>query len=277
MSATVTDTTGQAPPNWRIAPSLPVAIGVFIAYVVVFIGLTSTSGLKYQEYFATGPNVMRAAVIPLACASVLLVLFLLWARWDFVFKDPDRLPMSPVLWVPIVLYAVAIVAQFAVVDWGNAMDRLLPIIAAGVLVGFAEETLFRGIILRSLRTNGRPEAWVMLFASLWFGFFHLTNLANGSPPAGVLVQCVLASAGGVMYYVFRRARGLLVLAMVAHGAWDMSLFLPAPTGALANVGNATLVVTFIAAVIAAIFIVVRDRTLVVSRSGVQVSPQAAPR
>ena len=34
--------------------------------------------------------------------------------------------------------------------------HLLAIIAAAVLVGFAEETLFRCILLRALRDGGRP-------------------------------------------------------------------------------------------------------------------------
>ena len=94
-------------------------------------------------------------------------------------------------------------------------------------MGFAEETLFRGIILRSLRTKMRAEFWVMLWSSLWFGFFHATNLANGSPLGQVVGQCLLASTAGVLLYFSPRWRGLLVLGMVAHGLWDMSVFLPA--------------------------------------------------
>lgn len=169
----------------------------------------------------------------------------------------------------LVLYVLGIIAQFAVADWSKASDRLLPILAAGILVGFAEETLFRGIILRSLRTNARPEAWVMLISSLWFGFFHLTNLFNGVNPISALIQCLLASASGVVYYLFRRFRGLLLLAMFAHGLWDTSLFLPAPGGGLANVDRVVLIVVVISALVAAIVVLRRDRSLAVTRSGVQ--------
>ena len=156
MSAAAADTTASAPTR-RIAPSVPVAIGVFIAYGVVFIGLSATSGIVFDEWFTSSSNIVRAAVIPLVGGSLVLIAFLLWARWDFVFKDPARLPMSRGLRVVLVLYVLAIIAQFAVADWSKASGRLLPILAAGILVGFAEETLFRGIILRSLRTNARPK------------------------------------------------------------------------------------------------------------------------
>ena len=147
----------ESSPTWRIAPSVPVAIGVFVAYVVVVIGLMATAGINYADIFDTGANAFRAAVIPLIGGSLVLIAFLLWARWDGVFKDPERLPMSGLLWVPVVIFAVGIVAHLAIADWGaTTTDLLLAIVAAGVVVGFAEETLFRGIILRNLRTNLPP-------------------------------------------------------------------------------------------------------------------------
>ncbi len=271
MSTSAADpTTTASGLNWRIAPSVPVAVGVFIAYVVVVIGLMATAGIGYADIFATGANAFRAAVIPLIGGSLVLIAFLLWARWDGVFKDPARLPVSRLLWVPVAIFAVGIAVHFAVADWAKVpTDLLLAIVAAGVLVGFAEETLFRGIILRGLRTNLRPEAWVMLISSLWFGFFHLTNLLVGSPAGGVLLQCVQASLAGVVLYVFRRVRGLLVVGMIAHGLWDMSVFLPPPSGTIALVNLGIQVLVSVTAVIAAIVIVRRERTIAVSPTGIQ--------
>lgn len=256
--------------TWRVAPSVPIAIGVFIAYVVVFIGLSATSGIAYDQWFASGGNAFRAAVLPLLGGSAVLIAFLLWARWDWVFKDPARLRMYGFLWVPMILFAIGIIVHFTGVNWERVpTDLLLAILAAGVLVGFAEETLFRGIVLRSLRTNGRAEAWVMLISSLWFGFFHLTNIANGSSAATTIVQCVIASASGVVLYLFRRWRGLLVFGMVAHGVWDISSFFPVREGGTANTNLAVQGVIVICAVIAAIIVIVRDRTTVVTETGLQ--------
>ena len=35
--------------TWRVAPSVPVAIGVFVAYVVVFIGLACDRGDRLRR------------------------------------------------------------------------------------------------------------------------------------------------------------------------------------------------------------------------------------
>lgn len=255
--------------NARIAPSVPVALGVFIAYVLVFIGLSSSSGIAYGDWFASGENAFRTAVVPLIGGSLVLIIFLLWARWDFVFKDSARLPMYGILTVGVVLFAVGIVVHLTGVNWGGPSGGLIAaIIATGVLVGFAEETLFRGIILRSLRTKMRAEFWIMLWSSLWFGFFHATNLANGSPLGPVLGQCVLASAAGVLLYSARRWRGLLLAGMIAHGLWDMSVFLPATdTGVIANLFVQVLVV--IVAVIAVIVMLRKDRSFAVTEDGLQ--------
>lgn len=255
---------------WRVAPSLPVAIGVFIAYVVVFIGLSSTSGIAYSDWFASGGNAFRTAVIPLVGGSLVLVAFLVWARWDWVFKDPARLRMNGVLWATVVVFLVGIVAHFAVADYERASGGLLlAIITAGVLVGFAEETLFRGIILRALRTDLRPEAWVMLISSVWFGFFHMTNIVNGSPAQAVLSQCVQASVLGVGLYLFRRVRGLLVPGMIAHGLWDMGAFLPAPSGTLALVDFGSLSLALLSAAVAAIVILRNDRGIAMTPAGIR--------
>lgn len=264
----MTGTTDPAS-TWRITPSVPVALGVFVVYVIVFIGLSGSSGIAYDNWFDTAPNIWRTAVLPLAAASLVLIVFLLFARWDFVFRDPERLPMGGLLTALLVVYGLMIVAQFAVADWGSVGDKLVPILVAGALVGFAEETLFRGVILRSLRTRLRPEAWVLLFSSIWFGAFHLTNIATGLNLISGVFQMFLATAGGVFFYLFRRYRGLLVMAMLAHGLWDASAFLPKPTGGLANVPRAFMVIEVVGAIIALIIVIRRERSITVTPRGVQ--------
>lgn len=244
----------------RGQPSVSVAFGVFVVYVIVFIGLTSTSGAAYDEWWSSGANAWRSGVLSLAAASVVLIAFLAWARWDHVFRDPERLWMSRALLVPVVLFVVGIVAHLATVDWGAVgLGLLVPTLLAGIGVGFVEETMFRGIILRALRAAGRREAAVMLLSSAWFGLFHLTNILNDQSVSRTVVQVVVVSAIGVVLYLFRRRSGSLVPAMVAHGLWDISLFLPT-TAAGETVTLVFQIAVFVAAVVAAVGIVRGDET-----------------
>ena len=50
-----------------------------------------------------------------------------------------------------------------------------------MLVGFCEEVLFRGILLRSLSNGTRAEAWCVLWSSVIFGLFHLSNVIYVCP------------------------------------------------------------------------------------------------
>lgn len=81
-------------------------------------------------------------------------------------------------------------------------------------MGFCAETLFRGILLRGMRADGRTEAIVAIGTSLVFGLFHLTNIITGSPVPAVLNQVLLATMTGAILYVIIPLLGLVVLVTV---------------------------------------------------------------
>jgi hypothetical protein len=198
---------------------------MIVAYIVLVFGLQLSSGIPYVDWVSTPANGLRTAVIPLALGSLLLIAFLAVARWDMIWRDPGRLPMTTVMKVAIYFFIASILVRLVGVDWGTVKAGLLLVtIGSGVLVGFAEETLFRGIFLRSMRTNGRTEAVAALWTAIAFGLFHLPNLIVGSGLTQLL-QVVLAALSGATLYAFRRYRGLILTAMIAHGIWDMSAFL----------------------------------------------------
>ena len=181
---------------------------------------------------------MRTAVVPLAVGNVLLLAFVWWARWDIFWRDPERLPMPRLGIVIVGLFVATVVVRLAGLTWADVPgDLLLAILATGVLVGLAEELLFRGIVLRCLRTGDRPESSAALWTALGFGLFHLPNIFMGTGAAG-LSQIVLAALTGYALYLFRRWQGLLVVAMVAHGTWDISAFLVGDYGKDAAAGAA---------------------------------------
>ena len=113
------------------------------------------------------------------------------------------------------LFAATVVVRLVGLDWADV---------PGVLVGLAEELVFRGIVLRCLRTGNRPESSAALWTALGFGLFHLPNIFMGTGLSG-LSQIVLAAISGYALYLFRRWQGALWMAMVAHGTWDISAFL----------------------------------------------------
>jgi membrane protease YdiL (CAAX protease family) len=236
-------------------------------YGTVFTSLSATSGIAYNEWFATGANAWRSAVLPLAAGAAVLIAFLLRSRWDGIFRDPERLPMRRFYWVVVGLFTLGILLHLLFVQWQQlTVSLLVAILVAGVLVGFCEEVLFRGILLRALRTHGHAEFWVVLVTSVLFGAFHLANVLNGSSWNAALSQMGIAAASGVALYLFRRGSGLLLPAMIAHGLWDISVFLPSngdSAGQLISLGvSATL--TFFGVVVVLVSLA-HDRHMVITQ------------
>ena len=179
--------------------------------------------------------------------------------------------MTAVLWAATAIFAGCFLIRLLFVGWNRLTPGLLvACAAAGVLVGFCEEVLFRGIVLRALRNGTRPEAWAVLASAVCFGLFHLTNIINGSPLEAVLPQVAIAAVSGAVLYLFRRGTGMLLAGMVAHGLWDFSLFVPGAgttTAAVISVSFTVLVV--IVGVVVLIAIIVRDRGTVTTPAGVR--------
>ena len=213
-------------PGRLIRPSVIVGIGAVLLYILVGFGLQIGSGIPYVDWFKSSQNAWRTAVIPLAAVSVLLLFFTLSTRWRYLWNDPFRLKTTTVMKVAMVYWWAVIALRLIGVKWGEVpLDLLLAILASGILVGFAEETLFRGIFLRCMREGGRNEAAAAVLTAVVFGLFHLPNVLFGVPLAGGLLQTVLAALSGLVLYAFRRQFGVIWPAMIAHGAWDISVFL----------------------------------------------------
>jgi membrane protease YdiL (CAAX protease family) len=212
--------------RYRVEPSWKVALAVVIAYMAVIMGIAQSLGSDYTTIVDSAHNAYIGAVIPLAAGGALLTIFLIWARWDWVWGDPGKLPMTKLLWAPPVIVVLGIVVRTTGVEWDRLPnDLIFAIVLAGILVGYAEELLFRGIVLRSLRTDGRSEAHAAIFTTIGFGLMHLLNIVGGAPVIGTFGQVALAAISGFAFYLIRRGTSLIIYAMIGHGLWDMSTFL----------------------------------------------------
>ena len=257
--------------RYRIKPAPLVGVIMVALYVVVVFGLQLASGIPYAEWTSTPTHTVHAAVIPLAAGCVLLIAFLAIARWDMIWRDPGRLPITGVMKVAMIFFIAAVVVRFVGVRWSTvSVLLLLVVILSGVLVGFAEETLFRGVFLRSMRTGGRNEAKAALWTAIAFGLFHLPNMLVG---VGLLQvpQVVLAGLTGSILYVFRRYRGMIVVAMVAHGIWDISTFLSGSNGT-PWVGFASIALLLVGVVLGILVLVSiwrTDKSTVVTRDSIE--------
>lgn len=215
----------------RLQPTVTVGIVVGVVYTIILSTVQQLAGVPYDEFFDSASNTWRAPVLSLAIGSVLLLGFLAWARWDLVWRDPARLPVSRLAWFLLGLFTVCIVVRGAGISWADIDPELLAaVLCLGVLVGLSEELLFRGIFLRCMRNGRMSEGAAALWTAAAFGLFHLPNVFLGTGITG-LTQVVLAGLSGIALYYFRVAFGALVVGMVMHGLFDITTFLSPDYGA----------------------------------------------
>lgn len=133
------------------------------------------------------------------------------------FTSSTPLPWRKVLFLlPFVIVATANL-------WHGAVLRYAPLdtvwyIIAMLCIGFIEEILFRGYLLRLLLK--RSTRLAILISSLTFALGHIVNLANGADLVPTLLQLVYALAIGVMLSVFVVKTGHLLPCCLFHGVFN---------------------------------------------------------
>jgi len=96
---------------------------------------------------------------------------------------------------------------------------LVSAIALSLLTGFAEEGMFRGLILRALLPAGIWPA--VLISALCFTAVHLTNLINGISFGYVAGQLLLAFGSGVLFAAIRLRTNSLWPGLLLHAGHDV--------------------------------------------------------
>lgn len=117
-------------------------------------------------------------------------------------------------------------AQNSIVQTAQEDPRVLFLLipAAFLIIGPAEELLFRGIIQGRLRQVFGPVSGILV-ASTIFGFAHLTAFAAtaGSIAAVLLPIGGLTAVSLVLGYAYEKTDNLVVPSLI-HGAYDALLF-----------------------------------------------------
>ena len=234
----------------RVKPTALVGIAVWLLYVAIVVIMQKTSGIPYTEFGDSTANMWRGVIPSLLVGSLVIAALAVWMRWwAAALRDEHRTRVGWTLIAPAIFLVmssrkVAVTAS----SW-------LVALALGVLVGFAEEIVCRGMLLVGLRGTFHEVA-VWALTCVLFGFMHGVNIFLGAAAGPTAVQVLAAAMQGSAFYILRRYYGTLVWAMVLHGLWDMSIFVQAQSDGPVNVLSLLVWPTSILAVIAG-FVVAR--------------------
>lgn len=116
------------------------------------------------------------------------------------------------------------VAMLVQLWWPDDSGLLALVVVTTLLVGFSEELMFRGIVLRGALTAGGAKRAVLTSAAL-FALLHGVNVLGGAPVVAVIAQVGLTFVFGFgLACIALRINALWPL-MLFHALWDMLLFM----------------------------------------------------
>lgn len=199
-------------------PHLFTALIVVTVVLVLVAAHAAASALDLP----TGRLELAAEAALAALAAILLTRLHAWRDVGFrPLRTPRDLrlywiPLFPVL--PVLGTAIASLA-------GIEPGRLASYLALAALVGFVEETFFRGLILRALVARGTWRAAIV--SSVLFALAHGANLLVGADPAATLLQVGYAAAIGFAFAAVALRTGAIWPLVIIHGLIDAAAFVTA--------------------------------------------------
>ena len=181
--------------------------------------------------------------------AVLLTALGLWRTAGFT-----RRVTWPTLWpfLPLLLFVVLNLVS-GNGNWVTGPKTLVIATITMLTVGFGEEAVFRGVVLRALQSTGLMRAAVV--SAVLFGAFHLVNLALGADPVDVGFQVLYTALIGFAFAAPALVTGAIWPLIVIHAVMDLanSIQASAPLALAASASSPDLASRLLAALPNALF------------------------
>lgn len=213
---------------------------LFIAGIIIFLVAGTAVAI-----FELAP--WHLPMIAFALLASVCVILLTTNRWwhEVGFRAPYQPQMLWLFWLPFVPVIGNLLDGVQVTD--PAQISLFFILA--LLSSFAEEVIFRGLILRALLPTGIWRA--ALISAALFGAMHILNVLSSSSPAQALLQVGYAAAIGFAYAALVIRTGTIWPLILAHFLTNFAGFLA--IGGLGSTGTVALREMVFAAVYIVLF------------------------
>lgn len=229
---------------WR---ALLLTVAYFVLYQALsLIFLPMASLLDGQD---TALAVLVLYGMPILLGGVLLVAFALSAGWLRELFQRQPISGRGWMWIAVAVVLVFNVLRLATTDYGAAgFDLVAAWLLTGLLIGFAEEVLTRGLVVNLLRKAGYREIMVAVGSAALFAAMHAGNLLSGQSLFATALQLLYTFAFGICMYLTLRVTGNLIWPILLHASTDPSVFLQStymldsPLADVAALGNIAVIV-----------------------------------
>ncbi|MFB3895760.1 MAG: lysostaphin resistance A-like protein [bacterium] len=171
---------------------------------------------------ALAPTIPKYILHPVALTIqgiIVAILLLLLGWWkEAGFTKPAQWRCLYLNWVLAPLILPTILFVLLIGPKLNQPIFLFCSLWLSVFIGFSEESLFRGIILHSLKRYGAIIS--VLVSSFLFSLMHITNLMAGFPLNYIYIQLYVALSLGVLFGALRIRTGTIWIVIILHSLID---------------------------------------------------------
>lgn len=230
---------------WKALMLVAVYWGVF---QLISLGVTTVLAdlVVADDPLSTPGSVLVAGALPILIAGALVLFFARTVGWLGDIFGPQPVRARPWMWVAVALVLVPMVMRVLAIGWSAYSGTFIAsILVLGLCVGFTEELLTRGVVVRMLRGGGYREHVVFALSALYFALLHSGNFVSGQPLKIVAATVVYTFGFGAMMYLSMRVTGRLYWAMLLHAATDPITILATGTvdgHAIASTGESSVLV-----------------------------------
>ena len=168
-----------------------------LGFLLIVILVISASGII--QAFVVEDTLIQIAAADLIL-SIIGIIFLVRLGWwtEAGFTTGIRLFQLPLLILPFLIGLASLFQGIAV----TAPTTILSFAVLTILIGFAEETFFRGLILTTLLSVGTIRA--VLISSFLFAAPHILNAISGTwDPSFTVVDTFAAFGIGITFSALR--------------------------------------------------------------------------
>ena len=212
-------------PAWRKALEFPLVTLVLAAALVLLV-LTVVQLLLERVAAPLSGTTTGLVIGTLASVFAVFAVYKLAIR-RFGAHKRDDLPLSQALpdlglgllvggaLITTVVGLAALFGVYRVAGWSSGANWAWHLLSAGLVAGFVEEVLLRGIVFRWLEEFA--GSWIALaLSALLFGFLHASN-----PNATVFSSLAIAVEAGVLLGAAYMLTRNLWLAIGLHAGWNV--------------------------------------------------------
>jgi CAAX protease family protein len=229
---------------WRFLPVMAVYFAIYVPAGGVVARLADPS-YSEDDLLSSAGTIFIQLTGGLIVGSIVLIAFTTFMGWNAEIFGRQPIYRSGWMWLAPAIVLTPIILRVLGIDWGGrGLQVSMMMMATGLLIGFSEELLYRGVAVKMLRSGGHREFSVAAISSLLFGLSHTINLISGAKLTTVLATVPYTIAFGVLMYLSMRVIGFIAGAMILHGLTDPTTFLA--TGGLPDDVDTTAVTGLLA-------------------------------